>query len=98
MFPVTRLDEISLIGIVLKIEGDCLKQTRLVYFCREVIVCASVLHQVAGQVTLGEQCVCGDGSALNLIGIQHWCRNLDLIGLLFFITAFQRKCTDLFCV
>ena len=98
MFPVTRLGKISRTGMALKMEGDRLKQCGLVSFCREVIVCAPVLHQIAGQVTLGEQCVCGDGSAFNLSGIQHGCSNLYLIGLLFFITAFYRECTDFFWV
>ena len=98
MFPVPCLGEISRIGIALKIQGDRLEQTRLVSLCREVIVCAPLLRQVAGQVTLGEQCVCGDGSAFNLNGIQHGCRNLYLIGLLFSITTFDRECADFFWV
>ncbi len=61
-------------------------------------MCASLFDKVLSQFALREQSVCCDGSALDLNGVQHWGSRFDFIGLLCFVTAFDRQGAYFFCV
>ena len=98
MLPISRMDEVSFRGKILEVVGDLFEEFLLVAFGGEVVVCAAIFHQVSSQFALSEQGVGGNGSSLDLNGVQQGRGYLDLISLLLLIATFDGKRTYFFWV
>jgi hypothetical protein len=62
-------DKIRILA-VFKIQGDVLKNSRLVVFDGEVVMSFTVQDQIVGDLALGQQSIGGDFFVLNIDGIK----------------------------
>ena len=63
------LDEIGILPVI-KIEGDVLKKPGLVILDGKVVISFAVPDQIFGDLTLGQQGICGNFFALNIDGVK----------------------------
>lgn len=77
------LDEVRFVSI-LEEAGEILEQCWLVAFDGEVVVCLSVLDQVAGELALSQERIGANILVRDGDGIEQRDSHLDLIGLLGF--------------
>ena len=88
MLAITGVREIGCSWRVLKVVSDVFKEVLLVLLDGKVVVRVPFLYQVFSQLNLGKEGICGNRPAFDLNAVKHRRRDLDLIGLFFFITAF----------
>jgi len=64
---------------IFEIELEVFEKGGLVGFHREAVMRFSFFDQIAGEVALSQECICGNGFASDLDGVKQGCRRLDLV-------------------
>lgn len=67
---------------VFKEQFDIFEDSGLVFFDGEVVVSLSILDDVIGQATLGQQGICGDVFVFDIDGIEQGPGGFDFVGSL----------------
>jgi len=67
---------------VFKVQGDVLKKTGLVSFDGEVVMSVSLVNQIGGDLTLGQEGIGGNFFSLNLDGIKEGDGGFDFVSAL----------------
>ena len=93
-----KIDKVWLSPIMEK-QLDISKESWLVVFGGEVIMCFSLLNQIGGQLALRVHGVGGDGLVFQVDGIQKRNRHSNFVGLFDLLcVAFYRQAADFFWV
>jgi hypothetical protein len=75
-----------------------LQNAALVSFDGEMIMGMTLLDQVVGYLTLGQQSIGRNILTFNIDGIKQWDSHLDLVGAFEFFIVFYGQGTDFFWV
>jgi hypothetical protein len=81
---------------ILEMKCDILEETGLVVFDGEVIMGVTILNQIACDLALGQEGVCGNGFAFDIDSVKEWDSSLDFVGAFEFIGALYGERADFF--
>ena len=83
---------------ILEIQFDIFKDAGLIAFDGEVVMSLALPAYIIGELSLGEQGICGDVFVFDIDGIQQRDSHPNFIGALEFLTAFYGQGADFFWV
>ena len=90
MLEGKRFAEIGLVA-AFEEQTNVFAQGRLVVLGGEQVMRIALFDQVSGEITLGEQGIGGDGSALDVDGIEQRDGGLDFVGAFNFLVGYGQS-------